>query len=61
MRAVITFPFDATGVFHTKHEDPETGRVWEGIIKYHIGATLDQPDLTPDKRLSVCHKTKLPY
>ena len=43
------------GVFHTRHEDQQSGRVWEGIIKYHIGATLDQPDVSPDKRLSVCY------
>ena len=41
------------GVFHTRHEDGQSGRVWEGIIKYHIGAILDQPDVSPDKRLSV--------
>ena len=41
------------GVFHTKHEDRQSGRVWEGVIKYHIGAILDQPDVSPDRRLSV--------
>lgn len=45
------------GVFHTRHEDGQSGRVWEGIIKYHIGATLDQPDVSPDRRLSVSHHT----
>lgn len=43
------------GVFYTKHEDQQSGRVWEGIIKYHIGATFDQPNVTPDKRLSVSY------
>ena len=43
------------GVFHTRHEDGQSGRVWEGIIKYHIGAILDQPDVSPDRRLSVCN------
>ncbi len=45
------------GVFHTRHEDEQSGRVWEGIIKYHIGAILDQPDVSPDRRLSVSHHT----
>ena len=47
------------GVFHTRHEDMQTGRVWEGIIKYHIGAVLEQTDITPEKRLSVGHNLKL--
>lgn len=45
--------FDYVGVFHTRHENADTGRVWEGVIKYQIGAFLDQPDVTPDRRLSV--------
>ena len=45
--------FYYVGVFHTRHENADTGRVWEGVIKYQIGAFLDQPDVTPDRRLSV--------
>ena len=55
-RAWHTLYTATAGVFHTKHEDMQTGRVWEGIIKYYIGAYLEQTDITPEKRLSVGHR-----
>ena len=39
-------------MFHTKNEDL-SGKVWEGIIKYSVGAVLEIPDATPDQRLMV--------
>jgi len=46
-------------VFHTKNEDL-SGKVWEGIIKYSVGAVLEIPDATPDQRLMVwIHYTKV--
>ncbi len=40
-------------MFSAKYEDVTSGRVWQGVIKYVIGALLDIPDAPPDYKLLV--------
>lgn len=44
-----TFP----GVFNAKYEDARTGRVWQGVIKYVIGALVEMSDAPPEHKLLV--------
>lgn len=41
-------------MFNAKHEDVRTGRVWQGVIKYVMGALVEMSDAPPEHKLLVC-------
>ena len=49
------------GVFHAKYEDTGSGRIWQGVTKYVIGALLEFPETPPEHKVlvsqhsSICH------
>lgn len=40
-------------MFNAKYEDPESGRAWQGVIKYTIGAQLENTGMPSEHRLLV--------
>ena len=41
------------GTFNLQHEEMDTGKVWQGVIKYSITAFLEAPENSPERRGAV--------
>lgn len=47
------------GVFNSKYEDTQTGRVWQGVIKYMLGALIETSTIPSEHKLMVIPTVKL--
>lgn len=53
MHVVLLILLLIAGVFNVKYEDTRSGRVWQGVIKYMIGALIETSDVPPQHKLLV--------